>query len=429
MMWGMSPNKADPGRQDHSRPVSKYYYSPWRILLVMLVTVFAAEALADWALSLMSLSRGFHVLFDVAIQLIVLLPVFHFFFFVPLVHHIEHGRCVNQELAQSSEWIQAILHTVFDAVLVLDQDGIIRDVNLASERIFGFPRDALLGKPITDLIDEPDREQIVRHLANLGQGDVCSLGAGRALNGRRSNGELFPLELALSKMAQGGGPNSVATVHDITRRKQVEQALQQAHDVLELRVAQRTAELARANAELEAQIIERTRIEAQLQQLATTDSLTGLPNRRQFEANFALELERARRYHSGLALIMFDIDHFKNINDTYGHQVGDTVLSELSKLVAQELRVTDLLARWGGEEFLLLVLETGMEAACALAEKLRHTIEQHQFAAVPEVTCSFGVTAYAVGDSSFDLLKRADDAMYLAKRKGRNRVEQMAGPV
>jgi diguanylate cyclase (GGDEF)-like protein/PAS domain S-box-containing protein len=425
----MSPNKSDTGGQAHSRWVEKYYYSPWRILLVMLITIFSAEALADWMLSLVSLPKAFHILFDVAAQLLILLPVFHFFFFGPLVHHIEHGRRINQDLVNSSEWIQAILNTVFDAILVLDAQGVIRDLNLAAERIFGFSRAELLGLPLERLIAEQDRGEIARHLANLTYGDLSTLGSGQVLHGRRRNDEWFPLELAVSKMTQGSASIWVATVHDITRRKQIEQALQQAHDVLELRVEQRTAELAQANADLEAQILERSRIEAQLQQLATTDSLTGLSNRRQFETHFAMELERARRYRSNLALIMFDIDHFKSVNDTFGHQVGDEVLVELSKLMAQELRVTDILARWGGEEFLVLALETGMEDACTLAEKLRSAVEQHPFATVPEITCSFGVTAYVVGDSSFDLLKRADDAMYLAKRNGRNRVEQMAGPV
>lgn len=156
--------------------------------------------------------------------------------------------------------------------------------------------------------------------------------------------------------------------------------------------------------------------------LASTDSLTGAYNRHKFEQLFAIELQRELRYGGGLALIGLDIDLFKRINDEFGHGVGDMVLKEITQLVSSFIRATDVLARWGGEEFMILVPRDGSEAAAALAEKLRGAIGNHHFPGVPKVTASFGVSEYISGDTLDSLCARADKALYRAKHEGRNRV-------
>lgn len=156
--------------------------------------------------------------------------------------------------------------------------------------------------------------------------------------------------------------------------------------------------------------------------LASTDLLTGMYNRHKFSELFANELRREERYQDGLALIMLDIDHFKCINDDFGHAAGDMVLKEMAQLMRNSIRASDILARWGGEEFMILVLRDGHEAAAALAEKLRQAIEAHVFHCVPKITASFGVSKHAPGDSIETLCARADDALYRAKHDGRNRV-------
>lgn len=156
--------------------------------------------------------------------------------------------------------------------------------------------------------------------------------------------------------------------------------------------------------------------------LASTDSLTGSYNRYKFIQLFAVELQRELRYGGGLALIMFDIDHFKHINDEFGHGVGDMVLKEITRLVNNLIRATDAMTRWGGEEFMILVPRDGREAAAALAEKLRCAMEDHHFPGVPKVTASFGVGEYMPGDTLESLCVRLDEALYRAKHEGRNRV-------
>jgi diguanylate cyclase (GGDEF)-like protein len=119
---------------------------------------------------------------------------------------------------------------------------------------------------------------------------------------------------------------------------------------------------------------------------------------------------------------MFDIDHFKCINDEFGHSEGDRVLKEITWLVRDLIRETDVMTRWGGEEFMILVPRDGREAAAALAEKLRGAMEGHHFSGMPKVTASFGVSEYMPGDTLESLCARVDEALYRAKHEGRNRV-------
>ncbi len=156
--------------------------------------------------------------------------------------------------------------------------------------------------------------------------------------------------------------------------------------------------------------------------LANTDMLTGTHNRLRFSQVLHEEAERKRRNKTPMALIMFDIDHFKSVNDTFGHNIGDEVLKSMAKLVAGEIRATDLFCRWGGEEFVLLLRDHDCDAAITLAEKLRILIESSDFPAIGKMTCSFGVTVWEQDDTETSFMARADKALYDSKRDGRNRV-------
>lgn len=156
--------------------------------------------------------------------------------------------------------------------------------------------------------------------------------------------------------------------------------------------------------------------------LATTDPLTGVNNRLRFAKVLGDEAERKRRTNTPMALVMFDVDHFKRINDTYGHNVGDEVLKALANLVSTKVRVTDFFGRWGGEEFVLLLRDDDCEAAMAAAEKLRNLIASSDIPSVGKVTCSFGVAAWMLGDTEASLVARADKALYESKKGGRNLV-------
>lgn len=156
--------------------------------------------------------------------------------------------------------------------------------------------------------------------------------------------------------------------------------------------------------------------------LATTDPLTGINNRLRFANVLRDEVERKRRTETPMALVMFDIDNFKRINDRHGHNVGDEVLRRLASIVGSEIRATDVFARWGGEEFVVLFRDEDCDAAIIAAEKLRRLIAGADFPTVGQVKCSFGVAAWTRSDSEANLVARADQALYVSKRGGRNRV-------
>lgn len=160
-----------------------------------------------------------------------------------------------------------------------------------------------------------------------------------------------------------------------------------------------------------------------LDELAQTDSLTGLLNRRAFLPKFEEEIDRFGRYGSPLTVLLIDVDFFKSINDTLGHNAGDQVLKGIADILMGQTRKTDLCVRWGGEEFLVLARETDINRAAALAENLRHKVETHDFGFDRQVTVSIGVAAACMQCNADSMVHEADNALYSAKRKGRNRVE------
>lgn len=188
-------------------------------------------------------------------------------------------------------------------------------------------------------------------------------------------------------------------------------------------VDQRTVDINLTNTLLREEIQERQKVEEKLIQLATIDPLTSIPNRRKFDEVLEYEMNRETRYKNELSLIFCDLDYFKKINDQYGHKIGDDVLKAFARVVSENIRKTDVIARWGGEEFAILLPETSIMVAARTAEKLRRETEQCGFPHVGHITASFGVTQYIEGDSEASLINRADDALYKAKKNGRNRVE------
>jgi diguanylate cyclase (GGDEF)-like protein len=186
-------------------------------------------------------------------------------------------------------------------------------------------------------------------------------------------------------------------------------------------------QLRRLNAELESIVAERTRElvakNRELEVLSVTDRLTGLFNRRKLDEVLEEELLRCRRYGVEFAVIIMDIDHFKRVNDSHGHHVGDAVLQAMAAILREGTRDADALARLGGEEFVIVCRHADLEGALDTAERMRAAIDAHSFPGVGRVTASFGAAACCDQDTSDSLLERADAALYRAKAAGRNRVE------
>lgn len=278
--------------------------------------------------------------------------------------------------------LSTALEVSADPVMITDPDAAITYVNAAFEEQTGYTRDEVLGQ-------NP-------RMFGSGQQDAAfyqdlweTLEQGKAFRGefvnRRRDGSLLHLEQTINPVTDVDGQVTyyVAIGKDVT---------------------------------------ERVRMEDEIRRLAHTDWLTGLANRLSIGDTLEAEVERSRRYARPLALIMFDIDHFKAFNDDYGHETGDEVLKQLARTVRGVLREADTPGRWGGEEFVVVVPETSGEGGRALAEKLRQAVATMEIPCPGSVTASFGVTEMQTGDTPKTLARRVDEAMYQAKEAGRNRI-------
>jgi diguanylate cyclase (GGDEF)-like protein len=207
------------------------------------------------------------------------------------------------------------------------------------------------------------------------------------------------------------------------------QAIQGQTAQLETEVKNRTEQLSNTNAELARANTKLAEANEQLEQLANTDPLTALANRRSFQETLSFELRRSKRTHSPLSVLMIDVDHFKTYNDANGHPAGDQVLVQIAKILRETLRNTDVVSRYGGEEFTILLPDTAAEPAKAVAQKLRDTVRSYPFPGAGEsqpegrVTISIGVaTAPEDGDTTISIVIAADRALYVAKGLGRDQV-------
>jgi diguanylate cyclase (GGDEF)-like protein/hemerythrin-like metal-binding protein len=251
---------------------------------------------------------------------------------------------------------------------------------------------------------------------------------------------LTTIQLALLALALALGWTMLSRMKELRKTSEAAQAAQlavasgQTHDLEDL-VQERNAELserlrdlgeARQTAEAANQGLQRAL--TQLEQVASTDRLTGAWNRRRFEEAVLPEIALAKRRREPLSLLMFDLDHFKRVNDTFGHGSGDVVLAATAQAVRQHLRISDALIRWGGEEFLVMTPATRLEGAMDLAEKLRAAMAAIDFPDAGQVTMSLGVSEYAPGESLEAWIERTDRALYRAKAEGRNRVVSASPP-
>ncbi|WP_303699471.1 GGDEF domain-containing protein [Pseudomonas aeruginosa] len=268
------------------------------------------------------------------------------------------------------------LMRVASAAKLLIDDGRVSDANPTAERLFGRAREGLLGRAFEKLFDNPARARSLVEQADGRPYDLPAL---------HNDSRRFPAEVRVSRLDDGS--QLIAEVRDVSHRRVLED---------------------------------------KLLRLATTDGLTGALNRRAFGVCADHELRRALRHSYPLSLALLDLDHFKHINDQYGHPIGDQVLRQFGQLCRRQMRSTDLFARVGGEEFILLMPDTPLAAAVQFLDRLRQDLQDHVFAGLAEelqVTVSVGISCCTPDSDLESLQKAADEALYRAKDNGRNRVE------
>lgn len=351
----------------------------WEISSRPLQTVRTSDSLFN-ARNLM-VKRGFRHLgvVDADDQLVGLIG------FANIIASIEHGYIEELEMAleerdsalrASEERYRTLVELSPDAIAV-HRDGELLFINPAGARLLGADSpDDLIGTSLTELLHADDATAT----------DLLT-GAPTPRHARLTliDGGEIDVEVSSSAVTYEGETVWQLVMRDITERK---------------------------------------RMEDELRRLATTDQLTGLFNRPHFETLLDKAISSAPRYKRGFALLMFDLDRFKDVNDELGHDAGDRILSEVVECLSPRLRESDVFCRWGGEEFLILAHEIDEESAHALAEKLRTTLRESVVTeATGPVAASFGVAVYREGETRERMLKRLDEALYRAKKGGRDRVE------
>jgi diguanylate cyclase (GGDEF)-like protein/PAS domain S-box-containing protein len=263
--------------------------------------------------------------------------------------------------------------------IVLCHDTIVYS-NPAFENLIGYSGSELRCKTLEELISPPQQPAMHKEFQQLFLRQKSKLVSTLQLTAK--NGESIWVRIKSSLLLQGEKKLFLTIITDITEER---------------------SEMQRLN------------------KLANIDPLTAIYNRRKFNELLLIEYKRAKRYSRHLSALFLDIDHFKKINDVYGHDIGDAVLKEFARLVQSHMRETDVFARWGGEEFVVLLPETTAENAVRFAEHIRTKVEAYSFAKAGTVTVSIGITPLHKKEQADAFLKRLDQALYKAKKEGRNR--------
>jgi len=283
--------------------------------------------------------------------------------------------------------------------------GVITYVNDKFCEISGYAREELIGKP-HNIIRHPDMpREAFKELWN-------TIKAKKSWNG------------VVTNMKKDGGQYIVDTtvIPILDVDGDVVEYIAIRHDITELEETKQ--QLRNINKAMKHKVDELYSMTNTLEKKAYKDNLTGISNRENFEDMFSVEIASAKQNNTPLSLIIFDIDHFKLVNDTYGHQAGDVILIDLVTVVGSSIKNRDIFARWGVEEFVILTPSTDITGASNLAEKLRKIIASYTFNYVEEgITASFGVAQLVSHDVKRSLFEKADKALYEAKKNGRNRVE------
>ncbi|MGQ9645757.1 MAG: diguanylate cyclase [Thermodesulfobacteriota bacterium] len=318
----------------------------------------------------------------------------------------------------------SILEAIQDPFFILSQEGRLISVNPKGLDILGYPREELERMALADVVVQEDQDRLLQGCEEMGQGREIRLKTS-ILNWQ---GERIPVEL-IGIHREG---MFFITFKDLREQLKNEEAWAKSKKELMEKIRERDdyARELRAMKDLykeKLKEIDKMKEEALI--LSYTDDLTGMYNHRFFIHQLTMEVDRQKRYPSPLSLLMIDIDYFKNYNDTNGHLAGDHVLKAIALIIAHAVRQTDIVARYGGEEFGAILINTDRDGALFIAERVRRNVAETNFPNEKvqpngDLTVSIGVASFSSKISTVtDLIREADNALYRAKKMGRNKVE------
>ncbi len=298
-------------------------------------------------------------------------------------------------------------------------------------KLRGLPKEEAVQESLEDAVPEETYREAMentrRMVALYKQGERRPeiLSAVRDMQIYYKDGSIKQIEVTvkLIQNEETGALEVLGITRDITERKQLENQLTQALESKN-EIIKRLEDSEKALKRLTSELHQKNKA---LREIATKDSLTGIYNRYAFDRKVTEEAQRSQRYLYPLSIVLFDIDKFKLINDTWGHDMGDQVLRRIAAAAEKAIRVHDILARWGGEEFVILMPHTHMEAAAKAAEKLRGTLEAlHHPGITATVTASFGITEYMHGETKESWFQRVDHALFRSKSEGGNCISHIS---
>jgi len=289
-----------------------------------------------------------------------------------VMRDIRKRKQTEKELCESEAKNKSLLIAIPDLMFRLAQDGTFLELIPAKEFPLWRPSSEFVGKNVHEVLGKNIAKKFMQCMK-------------RAVKNRDT--QIFPYHLFFNgkcrhyeaRFVASGKGEILAIVRDFTKQKEAER-------------------------------------------MAETDPLTNIYNRRKFSELLDKEIERVERYNRALSVILLDIDNFKKINDTYGHDTGDYVLKRISRLIRENIRKVDTLARYGGEEFIIILPETNLKGSMAIAGRIRRVIEKTSLDKVGHITISAGISTFTEGDSRQSIVKKADRGLYIAKREGKNRV-------
>lgn len=336
---------------------------------------------------------------------------------------------VPRGLVVTNHHLASILEHAEDAILAIERDDTIATWNAGAARLFEREPGAALGRAVGSLVDRDHAAALLALVHTAREGTSVR---NHEMTCRRSDGTEFHASATLAPVRdEVGRIQSVSLMlRDVTARRRYEAEIKALNAELGQRlrdVHQVNAELASTLATLEGAQQDLLRVNRRLEWQATTDPLTGLKNRIVFQNSLLEMIHVAERQRRPLSVLLIDVDHFKRVNDTFGHLEGDRALRAVAEALTGRVREQDIVARFGGEEFAVLLPDTVMEDALFVAEELRSAC-CGAFERSPELTVSIGVATYVRGETEAALIGRADAALYASKEQGRNRVTA-AGPV
>jgi diguanylate cyclase (GGDEF)-like protein len=312
---------------------------------------------------------------------------------------------MNDELFQNTRFLHSLFDSIPSMLFIMDDDVRVMHLNAAARKFNGFDS-------LHKLLDSGGQALNCINVAHdtnaCGKTENCRKCLVRRSVGQAARGRTIFREATKMELVDKRGHRDVHFMVTASPFMHEERSLI-------LLILEDISELKRTEAKLQ-------NMNELLERQATTDTLTGIYNRLRFNELLLQDVDEAKRYRFPISLIMFDIDHFKKVNDSYGHLVGDRVLKEIVAVVSANIRTVDVFARWGGEEFMVLSKHLDHEQMRTVAEKLRHAVESARLDGCHPVTCSFGVTQLADHDTIENFTARADAALYRAKNEGRNRV-------